>query len=126
MNFKCWGMLAVVTVGFFGWNWYQEKLLWDAARAYYVEPLKKNKKLFMKVVQACEEEQKKENIQAGGEWSSYVNLLRGRSGATDFPYLKYIHNYKFHIQIYKEEKSGFTTLSCDYDPDRQKVNWVDD
>jgi len=76
-------LIIMVVAGFLGWNWYQERLLWDAATTHYVEQLKNNNERFQRAAEACEAEARKE-VEAGkvdfdlgtGEWNPDLILLK--------------------------------------------------
>jgi hypothetical protein len=123
-------LIIVVVAGFLGWHWYQERLLWDAARAHYVEQLKNNDERFYRAVEACEAEARKKDFSLGkGEWNPHrIWLKRGFNLDPDLRSMAWERDYQFYVVLMKTDPSMPSQLSaylmCEYNVDREEVEDV--
>ena len=116
--------IMVVVAGFLGWHWYQERLLWDAAKFHYLGQLQKSNERFQRAVRACEAEAREEDLDLGkGEWNpEHISLHRGLPLDAGLPWLS---NYQFYVVLRKREQSRPLPLGlilmCSYLVDQEKV-----
>ena len=112
----------VVVAGFLGWHWYQERLLWDAAKFHYLGQLQKSNERFQRAVRACEAEAREEGFGLEqGEWKpDHIWLQRGRN--LD-PGLAWLRDYQFYVVLIQADPNR-VYLSCTYNVDREEVEAI--
>ncbi len=128
MSSRCWWVTALLGIGVFSWQMYEDHLLWEAARSYYIAPLLKLPERMQELVDVCEQEVK-------GEDSSSARSGWQRKWPIDRPALKRGGNVSPNIGLEWQRKYRFTNVIsiadvhpdgfhhvlavCEYNPERK-------
>ena len=133
MNKSSRWVTAVVVVGFIAWGWYEEQVLWAAARQHYIGPILRSPEKLNVLIAICEKEAGPEGITLSPRrdmlgWDMRWEqpwLERGDSRLVGSG-LEWPHKYAFSIVIAKVELHQGTVFGrigvCKYDPERNTVD----